>query len=58
MVKAPPPTDDWPPPRRELRRFKLDPKYPHLRSEGLTARRNAGTHLQEEEKHERIRNRR
>lgn len=31
---------------RRLKKFKLDPKYPHNRSDGMTRRNNAGTHLQ------------
>lgn len=30
-----------------LKKFKLDPKYPHNRSEGLTWRTNKGTKYQE-----------
>lgn len=29
-----------------LKKFKLSPKYPHLRSEGLTHRTNRGSKLQ------------
>lgn len=30
-----------------LKKFKLDPKYTHHRSEGLTRRKNKGSKLQE-----------
>lgn len=30
-------------PARGLKKFKLSPKYPHLRSDGLTKRHNGGT---------------
>lgn len=33
-------------PRPALKRFKLEPKFPHHRSEGLTHRRNRGSMLQ------------
>lgn len=31
---------------QRIKKFKLRPRYPHLRSEGLTRRRNRGTVLQ------------
>lgn len=33
-------------PTVKVKKFKLDPKYPHNRSDGMTRRNNAGTHLQ------------
>lgn len=30
----------------KLKKFKLDPRYPHHRSEGMTRRRNRGSVLQ------------
>jgi hypothetical protein len=30
-------------PLKGLKKFKLSPKYPHLRSDGLTRRHNGGT---------------
>lgn len=32
--------------KRPLKKFKLNPKYPHLRSDGMTHRRNKGSKLQ------------
>lgn len=33
------------PAKSKIKRFKLETKYPHHRSEGLTRRRNRGTRL-------------
>lgn len=32
--------------KRPIKKFKMDPKFPHHRSDGMTKRRNGGSYLQ------------